>query len=74
MTRRQTLNRINEKLQSAHQNKDIEAISYWDTIQWMAFRPSMKTWDLEQLEQQYEKTNEQHNIACETLRISEETT
>ena len=67
MTRRQTLNKINAELKQAKEQKDLTMAAYWQTIRAMADMRSMKTWTLEQIQEQYQKAVAEHAITVECI-------
>lgn len=58
---------INTKLREAREDEDLLQVAYWQTIRAMADMRSMRTWTLEQLEEQYAKTIATHSITVECI-------
>lgn len=57
-----TQDQIKNGIRKAKETHDAAGLEYWQTLQWMSKRRSMKGWSLDQLKEQYERTQLEHNI------------
>lgn len=69
LTGRKLASLINGKIATARKERNILDITFWQTMDFMHKRQSMKVWSLAQLVERYETVNSEVNLTVQTLTV-----